>query len=73
MTRTVNIRKGARMAEAIEFVRTHPRCTKMAAAQHVGLNGSLRFGYATVDRAIRAGFIGAVLGSRSYELYFIHD
>lgn len=73
MTRTANIRKGARMAEVIEYVRTHDRCTKMAAAAHVGPHGSLRPGYAVVDRAINAGFIGAVEYSNRYALYYIHD
>jgi hypothetical protein len=68
-----SIRKGTKMAVAIDFVRDNPRCTKMAAAEHVGPNGSLRFGYAIVDRAINAGFIGAVWDGRKYELYHIHD
>ncbi|HTX65625.1 MAG TPA: hypothetical protein VMD31_07620 [Opitutaceae bacterium] len=67
------IRKGAKMAAAIEFVKENPRCTKMAAAAAVGPNGSLRFGYAVVDRALKAGFIGAVPVGRRYELYHIHD
>lgn len=73
MTTTTTPRKGARMAQAIGYVRANPRCTKMAAAQHVGPNGSLRFGYAIVDRAINAGFLGAVYDGRKYELYHIHD
>lgn len=67
------IRKGSKMAAAIEYVKGNPRCTKMAAAAAIGPNGSLRFGYAAVDRAIRAGFLGSVFDGRKYELYFIHD
>jgi hypothetical protein len=73
MTTTKIIRKGRQMAAAIAYVAEHPRCTKMAAASEIGPNGSLRFGYAIVDRAIRAGFIGAVWDGRKYELSFIHD
>ena len=73
MTRITNIRKGARMAEAIAYVKAHPRCTKMAAAAAIGPHGSLRHGYAVVDRTIRAGYIGAVEYSNHYALYHIHD
>lgn len=73
MTSTTTIRKGARMAAAIEYVKANPRCTKMAAAAAAAPNGSLRSGYAIVDRAIRAGFIGAVEYSNHYALYHIHD
>lgn len=72
MTTTTTPRKGARMAQATGYVRANPRCTKLAAAQHAGPNGSLRPGYATVDRAINAGFPGAVYDGRKYELYHIH-
>jgi hypothetical protein len=73
MASTKIIRKGSKMAVVIDYVREHPRCTKMAAAEHAGPNGSLRFGYAIVDRAIRAGFIGADWAGTKYELYHIHD
>lgn len=73
MTTSLNPRKGARMAQVIEYVKAHPRCTKMAAAAAIGPNGSLRLGYAVVDRTIRAGFIGAVQYSNHYALYHIHD
>lgn len=73
MTATPTIRKGARMAQVIGYVKANPRCTKMAAAAAIGPNGSLRLGYATVDRTIRAGFIGAVQYSNHYELHHIHD
>lgn len=65
------IRKGSKMTAAAEYVAAHPGCTKMAAAGHIGPNGSLRFGYAAVDRAINAGMIraAAVDGGRRYELY----
>ena len=73
VTAPLNPRKGARMAEVTAYVKAHPRCTKMAAAAHVGPHGSLRLGYAAVNRTIRAGFIGAVEYSNHYALYHIHD
>lgn len=73
MTTKLNPRKGARMANVIEYVKAHPRCTKMAAAAAATPNGSLRLGYAVVDRTINAGYIGAVEYSNKYALYHIHD
>jgi hypothetical protein len=64
-----SIRIGSKMRVAADYVAGHPGCTKMAAAAAAGPNGSLRFGYAAVDRAIRAGLIRAVPAGPRYQLY----
>lgn len=48
-----------RMFEAVEYVRAHPGCPILPVAEEVGPNGSRRYGYATVHRAIRAGLLVA--------------
>lgn len=53
------MRIGPRMQEAAEFVRENPGCAKLPVAEYVGPYGSRRYGYETVNRAIRAGLIRA--------------
>jgi hypothetical protein len=58
------------MIAAVEFVRRHPGCAKLPVAEHVGPNCSRRYGYQSVDRAIRAGLIRAEKGNGiAYKLY----
>ena len=59
---------GNKMKAAVEFVRNNPGCTKLAPAEAVGPNGSRRYGYATVDRCIRAGLIVAERLNNRYAL-----
>ena len=63
-------RIGPRMHDVATYVAAHPGCPKLHAAEYVGPNGSRRYGYATVDRAIRAGLIEARQGKgNAYALY----
>lgn len=64
-------RIGPKMLAVEVFVSQNPGCTKMAAAHHVGPHGSLQFGYASVNRAIKAKLIVARHGSwkRTYALF----
>lgn len=45
------------MFRVAEIVARCPGCYMIEPARRVGPNGSLRFGYATVHRAARAGLI----------------
>ncbi len=60
---------GARMNEACGIVRFHPGCTKLFVARQIGPNGSTRYGYRAVDRAIKAGLIVATHQGNRYSLY----
>ena len=51
--------RAPKMHAARDFVADNPGCCKLAVAEAVGPNGSRRFGYEIVDRAIRAGMIDA--------------
>lgn len=62
MTTTTTSKIGPKMREAIAFVAENPGCPKLPVAEHVGPNGSRRYGYATVDRCIAAGLICANRG-----------
>lgn len=53
-------RIGPKMKEAAGFVRENPGCAILPVAEAVGPNGSRRYGYAIVHRAIRAGLIRVV-------------
>jgi hypothetical protein len=53
MTRRI----GPGMLAAAAYVASSPGCPKLPVARAVGPNGSTRFGYAIVDRAISAGLI----------------
>jgi len=52
--------RAPKMFAALQYVQANPGCQAIEAARHVGPHGSLRFGYAAVKRAIRAGLIVAV-------------
>lgn len=64
-------RIGGKMASAAAYVAANPGVTKMAVAAAVGPNGSLRYGYKAVDRAIAAGLITARQSpdGRKYQLF----
>lgn len=65
-------RHGKRMHQLYEYVHTNPGCTMMQAAGAVGPNGSLRYGYKTVGRALAAGVVVRVERSDKkgcYRLY----
>jgi len=67
---TTTTRIGPRMQEAVEYVRQSPGCAILPVAEMVGPNGSRRYGYATVHRAIKAGLIDAKVSvSGRYSLY----
>ena len=59
---------GTKMQAAADFVRANPGCAILPVAEHVGPNGSRRFGYATVHRAIAAGLIQAARSRGRYTL-----
>jgi hypothetical protein len=52
-------RIGPVMARAVDYVRQNPGCRILPVAERVGPNGSRKFGYRAVHRAIRAGLIVA--------------
>ena len=68
MTRT-----GPRMIQVTSYVARHPGCPKIRPAEDAGPRGSLRYGYASVNRALRAGLIedrsAGRSHSRGYELH----
>lgn len=59
MAKRQKYRVGPKMVDAYEIVRMRPGCNKSYVASRVGPNGSLQYGYRTVDRAIEAGLIKA--------------
>ena len=61
-------RIGPRMMDVLEVVARHPGCPKIVPARLAGPNGSLNFGYRTVDRCISAGLVDARPVGRGYEL-----
>jgi hypothetical protein len=67
------IRVGSKMSEAAEWVTRNPGITKWEAAMYATRNeraGSVRSGYAAVDRAIKAGIIKAHrCANGSYQLF----
>lgn len=52
-------RIGPKMAQATDYVSRHPGCAMLPVARYVGPHGSIKFGYRTVRRAIKAGLIQA--------------
>lgn len=62
-------RVGPRMKDVVSFVEANPGCVAMRVAQAVGPHGSLKYGYATVHRAIRAGVVNRVRDSNRMYLY----
>jgi|OM-RGC.v1.032392763 hypothetical protein len=67
-TRRLTPENAPRMADAVQYVFFNEGCPKLHVAEHVGPNGSRRFGYQTVDRAIKAGLINARWVGNRYEL-----
>lgn len=50
---------GPKMQAAVSFVASNPGCAILPVAEAIGPNGSRKYGYAAVHRAIRAGLIRA--------------
>ena len=50
-------RIGPKMEEVQNYVHRYPGCTMLACAEWVGPNGSRKFGYAAVHRALDAGLV----------------
>jgi hypothetical protein len=61
-------RIGPKMLAALQIVADNPGCAKIVPARAIGPNGSLRFGYSTVDRCIGKGLISATITARGYQL-----
>lgn len=57
-------RMGPRMRDVVWWVSRMPGCYMVVVASKVGPNGSLKYGYRTVHRAIRAGLVRKVPGKR---------
>jgi len=62
-------RIGPAMKAAVAYVASNPGCPKIEPARAVGPHESLKYGYASVDRAIRAGLIQAEPTGRGYRLF----
>lgn len=70
MTRKPTARTAPMMYGVASYVAANPGCPKLHAAEYVGPNGSRRYGYRTVDRAIKAGLIRAErTAAGTYRLY----
>ena len=63
-------RIGPRMRDVAKYVTANPGLTMIHAARYVGPNRSLKYGYATVNRALKAGLIRKEKGPRNYWLLF---
>lgn len=50
-------RIGPKMRRVAHLVYVHGRITLIDVARQVGPHGSLRYGYETIERAIRAGLV----------------
>jgi hypothetical protein len=57
--RTPTRARAPKMHAALDYVLDNPGCCKLAVAEAVGPYSSRRYGYAIVDRAIKAGMINA--------------
>ena len=67
-------RIGPKMAAAVLYVHAHPGCPILPVAEDVGANGSRRYGYAVVHRAMAAGLIEATSGKgNAYALWVADD
>lgn len=64
---------GPRMAEVLSYVQRHPGCPKLHPARVVAPNGSLMYGYRTVNRAIAAGLVRSEWVGARYALYPAED
>ena len=63
-------RIGPAMKAAVEYVSANPGCPKLPCARAIGPNGSTKFGYAAIDRAMRAGLIeDRATGRSAYALH----
>lgn len=62
------MRIGKQMQRAVAVVRTNPGCAILPVARRIGPNGSVRYGYAAVHRAINAGLIVATQRNGIYSL-----
>lgn len=69
MTRTPTRLTAPQMFAARDYVADNPGCAILPVAEHVGPNGSRRYGYATVHRAIKAGLICATRRGGKYVLH----
>ena len=54
---------GPKMLAATAYVAAHPGCCILPVAEAIGPNGSRRYGYQAVHRAIDAGLIVAERGT----------
>lgn len=63
-------RIGPCMSVVSNFVSANPGCVMIRAARYVGPRGSLRYGYASVHRAIRAGLVRKERGERGCWLLY---
>lgn len=52
------------MLQVVEVVKNNPGCSMLVAAEAVGPNGSRKYGYRTVHRAISAGLVVVGQGHR---------
>jgi hypothetical protein len=68
MTKTKKTRVGAKMFTVLAVVDSNPGCPKIVPARAAGPNGSLQYGYRSVDRCIDAGLITATLAPGRYKL-----
>lgn len=59
---------GPRMYETRCYVARNPGCPILPVAEHVGPNGSRRFGYRTVHRCLSAGLLQTEQGRGCYVL-----
>lgn len=66
------MRVGPRMLQALHFVTRNPGCSMLDVAASVGPRGSLKYGYATVHRAINAGVIVAVRRKRGPAKFWLY-
>lgn len=57
MTKNKTTRIGPRMFQVTSYVHSNPGQAMLHAARHAGPNGSTRYGYASVHRAIDAGLV----------------
>jgi hypothetical protein len=63
------MRIGKCMQDVESYVYSHPGCPKLHPAEAVGPNGSRKYGYETVNRAIRAGLVRAEWCGNKYKLF----
>lgn len=64
---------GPKMKAAAAYVAAHPDTAILPVAEAIGPNGSRRYGYAAVHRAIRAGIIEATRTPRGWYRLTVAD